>query len=77
MEYQQYRRADGLLFIVAPDGQVYELREVDLTAPDLERAALNGYLTRGDDVSVPPFESRPAARPPSRRWSQGSLRVVP
>ncbi len=46
MGFQQFRRADGLLYFVAPSGQVYEVRPVDLVAPALEQAADDGYLTR-------------------------------
>lgn len=77
MDYQQYRRADGLLFVVDPDGQVYELREVDLDPALIARASDHGYLTRLDDVSVPPFESRPSPQTPRRRWGGSPLRVVP
>jgi hypothetical protein len=80
MDFQQYRRADGLLYLVASDGQVYELRAIELTASALPRAANDGYLTRLADLHVPDLSATQPepVRRPRRRW-RGScaLRVVP
>lgn len=51
-----YRRADGLIFIVARSGRVYEMREVFLSRHYLEAQVAAGLLRREGDPA-------PADRP--------------
>lgn len=75
ISYRQYHRADGLTYVVAPDGTVFEFRPVALDPSALERATEAGMLTRGDDFSCPSSAS-PALPAPRLRRERVGLRIV-
>lgn len=60
---RSYLRSDGLIFVVARSGQVYEVRPVGLASERLEKAALDGYLT----PLASPVSSLPPQWPIPRR----------
>ena len=75
MSSRLYRRADGLMFVLVPTGEVYEVRLSGLTADLLQRAEAAGLITPGADPSLSAFAGGPPS-PPQSRPAPERLRVV-
>lgn len=69
---RSYLRPDGLIYVIADSGQVYEMRRISLKAETFDEAARDGYLTPlGPAPCLDPLPCEPPPRGSRVRWRAG------